>query len=47
MHNPTIFRVSRNLTVIARISKSYENKKRGFSRRKILKSKIVRLIGTF
>lgn len=28
MHNPTIFRVSRNLTVIARISKSYENKKK-------------------
>ncbi len=46
MHNPTIFRVSRNLTVIARISKSYENKKRGFSFGKILKSKIVRLIGT-
>ena len=45
MHNPTIFRVSRNLSVIARISKSYENKKRGFSRKKILKSKIVRLIG--
>ena len=45
MRIPQIFTLIRNLTVIARISKSYENKKRGFSRKKILKSKIVRLIG--
>ena len=45
MRIPQVFTLIRNLTVIARISKSYESKKRGFSRRKILKSKIVRLIG--